>query len=359
MARKKIDLTGQRFGKLVVLKEAQVRGIHKYWLCQCDCGSDPKEIRHDHLRGGQISCGCARNEGKHKVDLSGRKFGKLTAIAPTDKRKNGKVVWECKCDCGNPEPALATSSYLLNGDTQSCGCLKKEQDLVNLVEGYENSRVDGVNTSLLEAKIRDDNTSGHKGVHYHRATNKWFAQLTVNGKTYRSPTFEDKQKAIEARVALEEKYHKPYIESRQLVPGTRFGKLTVIEKSHNEVKNGNTKHYYSCKCDCGDTTTVEYHHLLNGNTKSCGCLRRRKANNETIDDFMLLGEAVRRWNITSYRLKDRIKVAKKNGKMDEIIEKGWAKYSVGERESGTWILSKSLLEHWYGTEPNEEENVDE
>jgi len=297
MGRLKVDLTGQRFGKLVLLKEAPMRGTFRYWLCQCDCGSTPKEIAQHHLQSKRtISCGCIRRKSAPKIDLTGRKFGRLLAIAPTDQREHGKVVWECKCDCGNSKPIPVLSTYLINGDTKSCGCLKKEQDSANLIEGYENSRVDGVNTSLLEARLRDDNTSGHKGVNYHKATNKWFAQLTVDGKVYRSPTFEDKQKAIDARIELEEKYHKPYLESRQLKLGTCFDNLII-------------------------------------------------------DDFMLLGEAVRRWNITSHRLKDRIKVARKNGMMNEFIEKGWAKFSAGESEKGAWILSKSLLEHWYGPEP--------
>lgn len=54
-------------------------------------------------------------------DLTGRRFGKLIALKPTDKRIDGKIVWECKCDCGRT--AFITSRHLVNGDTKSCGCL--------------------------------------------------------------------------------------------------------------------------------------------------------------------------------------------------------------------------------------------
>jgi len=54
-------------------------------------------------------------------DLTGLKFGKLTAIKPNGERIRGRVVWECHCDCGNF--VSVPSKRLLNGNTQSCGCL--------------------------------------------------------------------------------------------------------------------------------------------------------------------------------------------------------------------------------------------
>lgn len=60
------------------------------------------------------------------MDLSGQKFGRLTAIRMTDKRISKSVVWECLCDCGNTCEVVAAS--LRAGRTQSCGCLKQESD---------------------------------------------------------------------------------------------------------------------------------------------------------------------------------------------------------------------------------------
>ncbi len=55
-----IDLTGQRFGRLTVLKRAENKGRFTRWLCLCDCGKTT--ISHSaNLRGGQaFSCGCYR-----------------------------------------------------------------------------------------------------------------------------------------------------------------------------------------------------------------------------------------------------------------------------------------------------------
>lgn len=61
---RKIDLTGQRFSKLLVLKENPMRGPHSIvrWDCICDCGCR-KTIHGDQLRRGVVvSCGCWSRE---------------------------------------------------------------------------------------------------------------------------------------------------------------------------------------------------------------------------------------------------------------------------------------------------------
>ena len=61
---KKIDLTGQRFGRLVVLEEAPKRKIHtSHWVCRCDCGNITKPIAMCSLKSGATkSCGCLNKE---------------------------------------------------------------------------------------------------------------------------------------------------------------------------------------------------------------------------------------------------------------------------------------------------------
>jgi len=57
-------------------------------------------------------------------DLRGMRFGRLLAVEPTQFRKDKKVIWRCVCDCGKEH--LAVSRSLIDGDTKSCGCLRKE-----------------------------------------------------------------------------------------------------------------------------------------------------------------------------------------------------------------------------------------
>ena len=66
---KALDITGQRFGRLVAIKKAPSRSGKTYWDCKCDCGNT-KEVQTTHLRNGTIkSCGCLAEE-KKKVNRS-------------------------------------------------------------------------------------------------------------------------------------------------------------------------------------------------------------------------------------------------------------------------------------------------
>ena len=59
---KKIDLTGERFCKLVVIREAGRKNRNVAWLCKCDCGAEVV-ISGDSLRGERTkSCGCLSRE---------------------------------------------------------------------------------------------------------------------------------------------------------------------------------------------------------------------------------------------------------------------------------------------------------
>lgn len=77
-AHKVIDLTNQRFGRLVALSRASAT----HWLCQCDCGKQ-KPVREHALRfQGTISCGCFRQEtaaatGRRTALKHGHKVGGL------------------------------------------------------------------------------------------------------------------------------------------------------------------------------------------------------------------------------------------------------------------------------------------
>ena len=134
------DLTGRRFGRLTVIRQLENKNHRTRWLCRCDCGNE-KEVASRDLKAGKVkSCGCLRREGsKNKKDISGRRFGRLTALHPTDRRDvHGVIYWVCQCDCGNQTEVPA--SNLVNGTCKSCGCLRKEnqdkiQDRLHRVDG--------------------------------------------------------------------------------------------------------------------------------------------------------------------------------------------------------------------------------
>lgn len=131
---KVIDMTGQKFGKLTVLKRVENDKHGKtQWLCQCDCGSEPKIINGAALRRGlTTSCGCNKLEklaiynAKHTIDETGNIYGYLTVInRNTDPSyaTDGRAMWNCQCKCGNI--CVVSGKLLRDGHTTSCGCRRQ------------------------------------------------------------------------------------------------------------------------------------------------------------------------------------------------------------------------------------------
>jgi hypothetical protein len=61
---------------------------------------------------------------RNSKDLTGNKFGKLVALKRNGGRRNGHILWDCRCDCGAEK---AVPGYALtNGNVKSCGCLRTE-----------------------------------------------------------------------------------------------------------------------------------------------------------------------------------------------------------------------------------------
>jgi hypothetical protein len=62
-----------------------------------------------------------------KVDIKGKKFGKLTALKELKERtKTGQILWQFKCDCG--KKSIHVGSRVKNGQIISCGCSRKSED---------------------------------------------------------------------------------------------------------------------------------------------------------------------------------------------------------------------------------------
>ena len=128
MDSKIANLTGKRFGRLVVLNMTEKRkNRYIVWNCRCDCGNYI-EVPSNTLRGGNTkSCGCLQKTKAKRANIEGEKYGRLTAVMPTEKRIYRAVVWLCQCECGN---TVEVSVNRLNcGLTKSCGCLKSRHRL--------------------------------------------------------------------------------------------------------------------------------------------------------------------------------------------------------------------------------------
>lgn len=120
------DLTGQRFGMLTVMEHLEERDQGcVVWRCRCDCGNIVLRKSSQLKKGVRTNCGC-KSTRRVREDLSGKRFGSLTVIGPTTDRQHGHMVWECRCDCG--AIALVQTQYLKDGSTKSCkACQRKNR----------------------------------------------------------------------------------------------------------------------------------------------------------------------------------------------------------------------------------------
>jgi hypothetical protein len=58
--------------------------------------------------------------GRKAIDVNGQKFGRLTVLRRTS-NSSGQARWDCICDCG--KEINVAGSHLKHGNTKSCGCL--------------------------------------------------------------------------------------------------------------------------------------------------------------------------------------------------------------------------------------------
>lgn len=127
-------------------------------------------------------------------DLTGQKFGRLTVIRVAGRvpRKHGSrikqvIQWECLCECGNT--AFLVSEVLVNGNTQSCGCLLKEHQRPGLGPLYRHGHAIGRKSpeyrSFVCAKRRCNNSReikypqyGGRGIKFlFKSFEEFFAEL--------------------------------------------------------------------------------------------------------------------------------------------------------------------------------------
>ena len=199
---RRLDLTGQRFGKLTVLSRAENIGRDTAWHCRCDCGNE-LTVRTCYLRKGEKrDCGCDTPvpllAGTRQYDLTGQRFGKLTALKPIGAPDGKNYRWLCRCDCGSE--VTAQIGNLRNGKTTCCGC-----DRVPLAKYLH--YVDGTSVELLRSQtVHSNNSSGVSGVYWVKRQQRWAASIGFKGERYHLGLFDRFADAVAARKEAEQKY---------------------------------------------------------------------------------------------------------------------------------------------------------
>lgn len=86
---------------------------------------------------------------RNSADITGLKFGKLTALKRVSNDKYGHAIWLCECECGNQISVLKSS--LTTGRTRSCGCLfKQTRHTAAKTHGQSKTRLFGVWVNMHE-----------------------------------------------------------------------------------------------------------------------------------------------------------------------------------------------------------------
>lgn len=255
-SRRKYDtLLGKKFNKLTVVSEGEPfiekdstskRGfnVRRTWNCMCDCGKYKPNVVEKNLYSGNIkSCGCITYENKMKSISENLKYntydlsneygigydsnGKEFYFDLEDYELIKEYSWHVKYD-----GYVETVSRLTKEGKREC--LSMHRIVMNVEDKEihidhknhitndnrkENLRIVTREQNQANAKLRIDNTSGCKGVYYSNTFNCWVASIQVNKKQY-SKKFLDKDKAIEYRKFLEEKYQKQYSYENSIKGGT-------------------------------------------------------------------------------------------------------------------------------------------
>ena len=224
------DLTGQRFGRLTVIKRVEDHIMPSgyrapKWLCRCDCGNDVIVLgKNLTKKNGTKSCGCFAKENMSNIkkkyniyDLTGE-YG----IGYTFK---GEEFW---FDLEDYELireycwSINKKGYVISTDSGTKKTILLHRIITNCPDNLvpdhihgketrydnrkENLRVATTQQNSMNSTLYQNNTSGVTGVTWHKRDNVWQARIKVGYKYIHLGYFDSFEDAVKARKEAEDEY---------------------------------------------------------------------------------------------------------------------------------------------------------
>lgn len=185
-------------------------------------------------------------------DEVGNRYGQLVVLnRDFSKPKSQKTAfWLCQCDYGNQTIVMGTK--LRNGETKSCGCLKKENG--------KDKIVDMTNQVFNRLTVLERAPSTTQGVAQWKCLCSCGNIIITTGSNLR-------RGHTQSCGCLQKE---SMIKLKKDIANNRYGKLIALEPTQ-EKRNSNT--IWKCQCDCGNECFVDINSLTQGRVSSCGCLK--------------------------------------------------------------------------------------
>ena len=190
LAKDRVGTTVRGF-KIIDYKRENNR---TYFYIICPVCGNKKWLRSDSLNNPKVvSCGCYNKENNFikRIDITNKRYGRLTAIKPTKNRDkyNGSVIWACKCDCGK----MVDVSY---------------KNLAKATVKRNEFRIDNTDVKALEQSKKNP----YSGVTYDKSRKMWKATITFKKKIYHLGRYHDFDEALKVRKNAEQALFDDFLE---------------------------------------------------------------------------------------------------------------------------------------------------
>ena len=209
---KKLDLTGQKFNRLTVIKDVgRTKQKAVLWECQCECGKIKIVCAGDLKRGSVKSCGCLRSEVTTKRNITHGLYATRAYHSWYNMLQR----------CNNPKNR-AYKNYGNRGITVCKRWANFENFFDDMGERPDGLTIERRNNELgyfkencswatrteqnKNMRVQKKNKTGIRGICWFKPTQRYHVRIQVNGKSYHIGYFADLQKAEEARKQAEIKY---------------------------------------------------------------------------------------------------------------------------------------------------------